>query len=422
MDAVGCEVIGAPCGVLPRVDWREYLLAQFGALHQCAREDAEEQIDFAFCLYAPLACGDEFLQMLYARLHLISYLVAKYASKVDFYQSRTTDIGHYRRDAKSQATDQTRSVSQSSRRSDSLARSQEDSTARHETETRSADYALSRSRSQQETESDDVGRGETRSDSRGSSREESSAREDGTSFSISNTSYGDWNVDCSISQSYDSSRSNAFLFYATTHSLSGASEYLRNQASRFRRESENSRSRSDYSALATGSSEDASTSLSWFNAQADARSYTASSSINEARGETDVTMTQRDQGRGWGISESRARAQGSGQMTARSRSDAESDSEGRSSSQHIVTAQDLSDIAKHLLMMHEHAERALNEYVKSRNQMLFAQDYIRRYVEPMGCVIWRPYTVREDNLLFDGGGGWIGESVYRSSQPLYLHR
>ncbi len=417
-----CRVEGASCANLPRVDWRDYLLAQFEALHQCAREDAEEQIDFAFCLYAPLACGDEFLQMLYAKLHLISYLVAKYASKVDYYRSRSNDASNYRRDAKSEANEQSRSVTQSTRRSDSLARSREDSNARHETETTSRDYSLSRARSQQETESDDVGRGETRSDSRGVSREQSSAQEDGTSFSIANTSYGDWDIGCSLAQSYDTSNSRAVLVYAQTRTVSGSSEYLRNRASRFRRESENARSRSDYSALATGTSEDASTSLSWFNAQADGRSYTAASSINEARGETDVTMSQRDAGRGWGISESRSRSQGSGQMSSRSRSEAVSDNEGRSVMQSIITAQDLSDISKHLLVMHEHAQRDLDEYVRARNRMLFIADYIARYVEPMGCAVWRPYTMQSDNLVFEGGGAWSGRKLYREAQPHYwLH-
>lgn len=383
--------------MLRAVDWRAYLLRQLGAVSERCSRDAERQVDIAFALYAPLACGDEFLNMLYAKRHLLAYLIARYASAVDYYHSRTVDIGRYKRESESRSLDQSTSASQSSRRADTVAQSREDSFSRHETRSTSQDYQFGRSRSRQESESRDAGYGESASRSFSESREQSQASEDGRSQSQSTGFVTNWDTTCSLFTSHDSTRSNVQPFYVENRSLSGGSEYMRGRGAQSRQDVERANARSQYFARAQDSSFDTSESFSFFNNVADNRSLTTTVSVGSGRGVTESDSQQRDSGRGYGIAESRSTTQHSSRTQGRGEGESRMDSHGVTTSRHDVTAQDLSDIAKHLTAMYDANERDIEEYVRARNRMLFAQRYIERYMDGL-CVPDdpRPYSARGD--------------------------
>jgi hypothetical protein len=390
------------------VDWREYLLRQLGAIAPCVRNDASCQIDLAFALYAPFACNDAFLAMLYAKRHLLSYLIALYSSRVNYYDARSTDTGTFKRDARSQANDQTVSVSQSTRQAASLGRSAETSQGRSESATTSNDYNLSRSVTAQQSESDDVGRGENESRSVGRSRENSSSQEDGSSLSVSSSYAGDWDITCQFYLSQDSTRSNTQPFVVISRSYSGGSEWMNSRAARYRDDTANSRSRDLYTSVSRDESQDTSQSYSFYNAQQDSRAYSSASSVTVGRGQTDSDSRQRDRGFAWNIAESRSTTKSSGTTTGRGRSESQSESDGVTVSRSLITSEDLSDIARHLIRMMDNNERDIAEYLNARNRMIFAWDYIKRYVEaPLlmrercAHLKYRPFLVKGDPLLME---------------------
>lgn len=388
-----------------RVDWRAYLLRQLSAVSGRCASDAESQVDIAFAVYAPLACGDEFLNMLYAKRHLLSFLVARYSSAVDFYSSRTNDVGRYLRQSESRSYDQSTTAAQSSRRADTVAQSREDSTARSETQSVSQDYQYGRSRARQEADSRDVGRGENASRSQGQSSEDASAREDGQGQSTGFGFVTNWDTGCQLFTSYDSTRTTIQPFFQNQRTATGSSEHVDSRSAQNRQDVDRSQARSDYQARSRESSFDSSESYSVFTAAADNRSYSAAVSVGSGRGFTNSDTTQRDRGRGYGIAESRSTTQNSSRTQGEGRAEAKMDSTGTSFSRHDVTAQDLSDISKHLTMMMDANEKDLNEYISSRQRMLFIAAYLQRYAE-WGCLLddGRPYSIRGD--AFDQQKVW----------------
>lgn len=379
--------------------WREYILAQLENIVNC--DDAiNQQLDVAFLVYAPLACGDEFLQALYAKRHLLGYLIAVYASRVDYYQSFTTDVGRYKREAEGFSNDFSVLTAQSSRRADTTAISREDSFSNTDMELTSQDYNYARNRSEQRTTADDTGYGENRAQARSRGVEDSSSQEDGTSRSDSTGYATNWDTACSLFSGYDSTRTQAQLFYSETRSTSGNSEFLRSRGTQFRQDVDSSRNRTLFTARSSDTTEDTSESYSYFNEVADTIATSGSSTNSVGRGFTDSTTRQRDRGNGFGIAESRSTTQNSSSSFGRGESQSQMDSEGRGYSKHDVTAQDLSDIAKHLTMLYDLNEQDIQHYIAARNKMLFIGGYLERYAEMPRCFRYpyAPVVLKHDRL------------------------
>lgn len=381
------------------VRWRDYILAQIAPLTLDCSQEAAEQFDVGYALYAFLACGDEFLNALYAKRHLLTYLIARYASKVDYYTSFTRDIGRYLRESKSESQDFSTSTSQSSRRADTVALSREDSTSESRSALFSQDYTTARSASEQRTTADDTGFGETVARSEGRSEEQSRSQEDGSSRSASGAAASSAESSCAMHTSYDVARANLSLASINT-SLSGGSEHLEGRSFTNRSDADESSSRVDFQARASETSEDFATSQSYFNDNSDSISNSNSASASASAGFTDSDTTQRDRGQGFGISESRSTTQNSGITYGRGESESEMDSIGVSVSRHEVNAQDLSDIAQHLAMMYELNEQDIASYIAARNKMKFLASYLQRYADPLICVgrVFEPRVLKHDVL------------------------
>lgn len=375
------------------VDWRDYILRQLQNVVSCDDEETQRQLDMAFLVYKPLACNDEFLLSLYAKRHVLAYLIALYASKVDYYQSFTKDTGRYKREAEGNSRDFSIITAQSSRKADTVSTSREDTFSNHDTELRSEDYSYSRNRSEQRTTGDDTGYGENRSRSRSQGNELSTSQEDGRSETRSQGYTTNYDTSCSLFSGYELTQSEAPFFYSEVRSASGNSEFLRSRASQFRQEYDISRNRTQFSATSRDVTEDTSESYSYFNENADTISSSGASTNSVGRGFTDSSTRQRDRGFGFGIAESRSTTQNSSVSYGRGESQSQMDSEGRAYSKHDVNAQDLSDIAQHLTMMYDLNEQDIKVYIGARNKMLFINGYLNRYADAAPCIRY-PYAVK----------------------------
>ena len=382
------------------VNWREYVLDQLSLVDGCVRDILSEHIRTAFCIFAPLACGDEFLNALYAKRYLLSVLIAQFTSAVDYYTSKARDIGRYKRETRSRSDMQAESVAQSSRRADTVAISREDSFNRSEARSVSQDYSASQSAGNQSTVMDDIGSGASRSLALGTQLERGNTSEDASSRSDS--SGRNTNVDSFASYSFGAGGtvSQTALFQITSSSAEGQSEFFcsnqRGRGSQF----ETGSSRGIYTTSSLDQDEATATSFSYFNELMDIISQQNFASSGLSRGATDSTTTQRDEGRGFGIAESRSTTQQSSRYDMKSDSEMESEIEGKTVMNQEVFAKDLSDIVRHLHWMYDNNEADIKEYVASRNRMIFINDYLQRFAEKPKCwdKIFVPVLLKHDNL------------------------
>jgi len=383
-----------------KIDWRDYVLDQLSLVDGCVRDTLNEHIRAAFCIFAPLACSDEFLNALYAKRYLLSVLIAQFTSAVDYYTSKAKDIGRYKRETKSRSDMQAESAAQSSRRADTTATSREDSYNRSEARSVSQDYSASQSAGNQSTVMDDIGRGESRSLAVGSQLERGNTSEDSQSRSDSFAS--NRNVDSFASYSFGAggSVSQTGLFQISTNSSEGSSEFFCSRQIGRGLSNDTGFSRGTYTMSSLDRDETTATSFSYFNELMDSVSQQSFASSGLSRGASDSTTTQRDEGRGFGIAESRSTTQQSSRYDMQSESEMESEVEGKTVMNQEVFAKDLSDIVRHLHWMYDNNERDIAEYVASRNRMIFINGYLQRFAQKPDCWerVFVPALLKHDNL------------------------
>ena len=383
-----------------KVNWRDYVLDQLSLVDGCARDSLAEHIRTAFCIFAPLACSDEFLNALYAKRYLLSVLIAQFTSAVDYYTSRAKDIGRYKRETRSRSDMQAESAAQSSRRADTTATSREDSFNRSEARSVSQDYSASNSFGNQSTVADDIGSGASQSRARGTQIERGNTREDASSNSISNSR--GLNVESFASYTFGASgaKSRTGLFEVVTNSTEGSSEFFCNRQIGSNSSTDFGTSRGTYTMSSLERDESRATSFSYFNELMDSISRQDFASSGIARGASDSTSTQRDEGRGFGIAESRSTTQSSSRYDMESEAEMESTIRGTTTMNQEVFAKDLSDIVKHLHWMYDNNERDIEEYLASRNRMIFVNGYLQRFADKPKCwdQVFLPVLLKHDNL------------------------
>jgi hypothetical protein len=382
------------------VDWREYVLEQLGLVDPCARDILADHIDIAFCLFAHLACGDEFLNSLYAKRYLLSVLIARFTSAVDYYVSQARDIGRYLRTTESESNAQSESAAQSSRRADTTATSREDSFARSEARSYSEDYTVGQSSSSQSTVADDIGSGASQSTARGQQSERSDTADDSTSASDGRSRTTGFDVSAALSTGHSGGRSTAEFFSVTTTSFDGSSDGLSEASSTQSASNEAGYTVGNYLSESSESDSANASSFSYFNELSDSVSQSNSASSLTGRGQTDAESIQRDNSRGFGIAESRSTTQQSMRYDAESEAQSRTDIEGTTTTNQEVFAKDLSDITKHLHWMYDNNERDIQAYVAARNKMIFASAFLQRTVEAQKCwqITYIPKLLKHDWL------------------------
>lgn len=369
-----------------RTDWREYILRQLGLVDPCAVQTLQDQVDIAFAIYAYLACGDPFLNALYAKRYLLSILIARFTAAVNYYVSQSRDIGRYLRESKSESNAQSEAVSQSSRRADTTATSREDSFARSEARSASQDYTVGQSSSAQSTVADDTGSGASQSQARGSQSEQTDTSDDSNSASDGRSQSVGFDVSAGLSTGHSGARSTAEFFTVTTTSFDGSSEGLNEASSSQTSSRESGYTLGNYLSESSESDRSNASSFSFFNELSDSVTQSTSASSSTGRGETDSESTQRDNNRGFGIAESRSTTQQSSRYDAQASSESATDIYGATNSYHEVFAKDLSDLVRHLQFMYDNNESDIRAYVAARNKMIFANDMILRKSEPDVCI------------------------------------
>lgn len=381
------------------IDWREYVARQLGLVDSCVVDAIRDQFEIAFSLFAHLACGDEFLNSLYAKRYLLGFLIARFTSAVDFYVSQSRDIGRYRRDSKSQSDMQSESATQSSRKADTIALSREDSFARSEASSTSEDFTTSQSSSAQSVVADDTGSGASQSQARGSQSERSDSADDSTSEDRGRSQTVGYDTEGHLTTGHSGAKGTAEFFFSATQSADGVSDSHLGASSMFTAGDESGYTVGNFLGTSSESDRHSATSSSYFNALSDSVSQSNSASSSVSRGFSDAQSTQRDEGRGFGISESRSTTQQSSRYDMQSDSESETDIEGVTSMKQEVFAKDLSDIVSHLQRMYENNELDIAHYIASRNKMLFMQRAIQLVAQLPSCwSIYAPTIIRGDRL------------------------
>ena len=381
------------------INWRDYVARQLGLVDACVLDAIRDQFEIAFSLFAHLACGDEFLNALYARRYLLGYLIARFASSVDFYLSQSRDIGRYQRQSRSASDMQSEGVNQSSRKSDTTSISREDSFARSEANSASEDYTTSQSASSQSVVSDDVGSGASVSQARGTQSERSDSADDSTSEDRGRSQTVGYDTEGHLTTGHSGAKGTAEFFYSATQSADGVSDSHVGSSSMFTAGDESGYTVGNFLGTSSESDRHSASASSYFNAQADSVSRSNSASSSVSRGFSDSQSSQRDEGRGFGISESRSSSQQSSRYDMESDSESFTDSTGVTSMRQEVFAKDLSDIVLHLKNMYNNNEIDIAHYIASRNKMLFAKKMLQIEVSMPPCWgVYAPAVIRGDRL------------------------